>query len=239
LSTVELVTRDEIETPRTAAEIRGWIDAALERFQDQPREIRNSARDGKLLWKELAQEALPIALFASCYFAASSAVCIRHVLGSQQYDAEVDDKRTPPSRARFIEVTHSAFDGDDARRMELLSSQGHAPSYGPVIAEGPKGKRTRLEAQLEAHDHLELRAEHIERARQAVVRKARKAYAAGTALVVMVDDSGPFSKGDDRVELARVAQEEFAPLVDQREFCVLAFVGARGLFIAVELSPKS
>ena len=239
MATVELVTREEIETPRTAAEIRRWIDGALERFQDRPREIRNAARAGKLLWKELTQEALPIALFAARYLAASSAVSIRHVLGSQQYDAEVDDKRTPPSRVRFIEVTHSAFDGDDARRMELLSSQGHAPSYGPVIAEGPKGRRTRLEAQLEAYDHLDLRAEHIERASQAVARKARKKYPDGTALVVMVDDSGPFSKEDDRAELARVAMGEFAPLVFQREFCVLAFVGTRELFIAVELSPRS
>jgi hypothetical protein len=92
-----------------------------------------------------------------------------------------------------------------------------------------------LEAQLEAQDHLKLRAEHIERARQAVIRKAKKIYAPATALVIMVDDRGPFRELADRAELTTVAKAEFVPLIDGREFCVLAFVGAAGLFIGFEL----
>lgn len=121
-----MLTKDELETPRTAAEMLAWVYSAHERFR-ATKELRAAAREGKFFAKELIHEALPIALFAHRYYGASHDVIITHVIGNQKYDAVVDDRRGAPSPVRHIEATVSDWSYMEALRMELLSREGHAP----------------------------------------------------------------------------------------------------------------
>ncbi len=74
-----------------------------------------------------------MARFAWRYFNESKEVLISHVLGNQQYDGVVDDKRAVPSHIRYIEVTDSTRDHNEALRNELLSRDGTAPGVGKVM----------------------------------------------------------------------------------------------------------
>jgi len=221
-----MVTREELEAPRTAGEILAWVDSAGERFTATP-ELRAAARLGRYGAKELWGEARPIALFAHRYFDASPQVIIRHVIGNQNYDATVDDRRERPGAVRFIEVTLSDQTRDDSIRMELLNRDGHAPGTGPVRAEGPRRNRRVLEGRAEAVDHIASREQALGAVHEAITRKLGLQYPAGTALIVRIDDYLPFRNEEDLEELHTVAAEHFVPLVRGREFCLLALVGSR------------
>lgn len=229
-----MINTAELETPRTAAEILAWVNAAGRRFEATP-ELRAAARLGRLGAKELWEEARPIALFAHGYFDASPDVTIRHVIGDQNYDATVEDQRANPARVKYIEVTLSDQDYEESLRMELLNRDGHAPGTGPVRAEGPRGNRRVLEGILEAVNHDEQRANHLNRVNEAICRKLGNRYPAETALVVRVADHGPFRYEDDRAELDQVAQDHFVPMVADREFSVLALVGSLGTLLVYQL----
>jgi hypothetical protein len=221
-----MITREEFEAPRTAADILAWVDAAGERLS-ATKELKAAARLGRNGAKELWGEARPIALFAHRYFDASRQVTIRHVIGNQNYDATVDDRREHPGPVRFIEVTLSDQTRDDSIRMELLNRDGHAPGTGPVRAEGPRDNRRILEGRSEAVDHVDLREQALGAVRDAIARKLGVQYPAGTALIVRIDDHLPFRNDEDVDELNAVAAEHFVPLVRGREFCLLALVGSR------------
>lgn len=112
-----MLTKAELETPRTAAEILDWVYAAHKRFS-ATKELRAAAREGKFFAKELIHEALPIALFAHRYYRASPDVTITHIIGDQKHDAIVDDRRAHPAAAKYIEATVSDWSYMEALRME-------------------------------------------------------------------------------------------------------------------------
>lgn len=147
-----MLTREELETPRTAANMLPWVYSAVDRFS-ATKELRAAAREGKLLAKELIHEALPMALFAYRHFEASQRVIVRHILGNQSYDAIVEDSREHPGPVQYIEVTVSDWDYIEALRAELLNRDGHAPAYTEVTAAGPKTNRTELKAEARALRH--------------------------------------------------------------------------------------
>lgn len=223
-----------METQRTAAEILDWVYSTHSRFS-ATKELRTAAREGKFYAKELINEALPIALFASRHFGASTDVIITHVIGNQQHDAVIEDRRRSPGPVRFIEATVSDWSYAESLRMELLSRDGHAPGYGNVEAEGAKGRRTKLVAQLEALDHDTIREQHIAGVIAAVKKKADSKYPDGTALVVRIDDAVPFREDDDVAELDRVAKEVLVPMLAGREFRVLALEGSRAVHLIYEM----
>lgn len=228
-----MLTKDELETPRTAAEMLGWVESAISRFNT--RELKAAAREGKYFAKELTEEALPIALFARRFYEASPDVTISHTLGNQQYDATVEDRRQTPAPVRYIEVTLSDHDYTESLRMEILSRDGSVAAYGPVRAKGAKGRRMFLEAESIAVNHDDIREKHVAAVVEAVKRKANKEYREGTALVVRIDDYTPFRSDDDLAALDRVARERLVPLLSGREFCVLSLDGSRAAHLAYNL----
>ena len=175
-----VVAKEELETPRNAAEMLDWVNEALGRFNSK--ELKAEAREGKNFAKELTDEALPIALFAKGYYEASADVTITHVIGSQQYDATVEDRRQKPSAVAFIEATVSDRNYTEALRMEILNRDRSVAAYGEVQAEGRKGRRTKLEAKSMAVKHDDIRAQHIEAVIDAVGKKAKIKYPNNTAL---------------------------------------------------------
>ena len=118
-----MIDKAELERPRTATEMLAWVNAAAERF-NATTETKAAARLGRLGAKELWGEARPIALFAYRYFDASPQVTITHVIGNQNYDATVDDRREYPARVKYIEVTLSDQNYEESLRTELLNATG-------------------------------------------------------------------------------------------------------------------
>lgn len=227
-----VMTKDEIETPRTAAEMLAWVESALGRFNT--RELKAAAREGKHFAKELTDEALPIALFAKHYYQGSADVTIRHVIGNQQYDAVVEDNRQKPSRVRYIESTVSDRDYTESLRMEILNRDRSVAAYGPVRAAGPRGRRTVLEASSATINPEEVREQHLAAIIEVIKKKADKKYPDDTALVVRIDDATPFR--EDGVDvLDEVARESVVPLLSGRGFAVLALVGSLGANLLYEL----
>ncbi len=226
-----VLSKDELEKPCSADKILVRAQTWHRRFKTK--ELRAAAREGKYSAKELTEEAYPIALFAHCYYQASPKVTITHLIGNQPYDATVADNRKKPAPIRFIEVTVSDKDYEDSLRMELLNRDGRVPLYGGVKVKGPKGRRTKLEPTgefcLDIADVDKIREDHIDKVTKAVEKKAGNQYQPDTALVVRVADIMP-SRNEDAKYIAAlnaVAKNRLVPLLSNREFRVLAFVGPR------------
>jgi hypothetical protein len=228
-----VLTQQELETPRSAAEMLAWVDAAHARFNTQ--HLRAEAREGKHFANKLILEARPMALFAKRYFRASSEVIIRHVLDNQNYDGTVEDKRAAPDTIRYIEVTTTLKTYDDSLRMELLSKQGHVAAYGPVSAEGPRHNRKSITAEGTAREHSSIRTDHIKLVRETVERKAKKKYEKNTALVVAVDDSVPFREKRDVDILDELARDALVPMLKATNFCLCALEGSNGLHLCYSI----
>lgn len=229
-----MITQEELETPRTAAAMLAWVDAAHARFNTK--ELRAAARAGEHFANELILEARPMALFALRYFDASPDVTIKHVIGDQNYDALVEDKRGTPASIRFLEATSTLRTYEDSLRMELLSRQGHAPAYGRVRAEGSRHNRGRIIADGGAHEHRVIREEHLERVRRVVEQKAGKGYPPGTALIVAIDDATAFSEPEDLEALERLAKETLLSMIREAGFALLSFEGGSHVHLCYPLS---
>lgn len=229
-----VLTPQELEAPRSAAEMLAWVDGVHARFNTK--ELRAEARQGKHFADELIHEARPMALFAQRYFAASPDVIIRHALGSQNYDGTVEDRRRDATSIRYLEVTTTLKTYQDSLRMELLNKQGHVAAYGPVVAEGPRHKRISIRAEGVAREHQAIRAEHLKLVQDAIARKAKKKYEKGTALIVAVDDSVPFRETEDVEALDKLAREALLPILKGTNFSLLALEGSNGLHLCYWVS---
>jgi hypothetical protein len=210
-----VLSQQELETPRSAADMLAWVDEAHRRFNTK--ELKAQAREGKHFANELIHEARPMALFAHRHYGASPQVMITRVIGSQNYDGIVDDKRASPEPIRYLEATTTLKTYEDSLRMELLSKHGHVAAYGPVLAEGM------------AREHQAIRADHLALVQEVVARKAKKKYEPNTALIVAVDDSVPFSQKEDVAALDKLARETLVPMLQGSNFSLLALEGSNGL----------
>jgi len=229
-----VLTQQELETPRSAADMLAWVDAAHARFNTK--RLRADAREGKHFAKELVHEARPMALFAYRYFGASPQVIITHVIGNQNYDGMVDDKRNRPEALRYLEVTTTLKTYEDSLRMEVLSKKGSVAAYGPVIAEGPRYRRVSIKAPGIAREHQDIRADHLKLVQEVVERKAKKQYEPKTALIVAVDDSVPFREKADVAALGALATGTLVPALRGTNFNLLALEGSNGLHLCYRIA---
>jgi hypothetical protein len=220
-----ILTRQELEVPRSAADMLPWVREAAARFDTK--RLRAEAREGKHFAGVLMNEALPIALFANRYYASSSQVTISHVIGSQNYDAVVADSRACPDPIQFVEVTTTLMSYEDSLRLELMNSQGHAPAYGAVSAIGPKHNRTAISAQSIALEHSTIVNDHLQRVQSAVRKKAGKQYEPYTALIVAIDDYVPFERPADRAALDTLVRSVLLPLLSGTNIHLLALEGSK------------
>lgn len=225
--TSPVLTQQELEIPRTAADMLAWVDQAHARFNTKV--LRAEARAGKHFAGELVHEARPMALFAHRHYEASPQVTIRHVIGNQNYDGVVEDKRPRPDSIRYLEVTTTLKTYHDSLRLEVLSKEGQVAAYGPVTAVGPRHNRVSIKAEGMAREHRAIRADHLSLVREVVARKAGKNYQPDTALIVAVDDSVPFSTSDDQAALDELAKGTLVPMLEGTNFSLLALEGSNGL----------
>lgn len=141
----------------------------------------------KGLLRRVHDELYPLAHFAKLYFSASPEVVIKWQLGSQNFDATVDDQREGKCRSNicYLEVT-TLQDEEDANQLEELSEQGSIEAIGnPAQA-----------------NHLR----KVELLRRALEKKGRKNYPEKTALLVYTDE--------DRFRYFYIGMQP--PLIDQK-----------------------
>jgi hypothetical protein len=231
---MSVLTQQELEIPRSSADMLVWVDSVHARFNTK--QLRAEAREGKHFANELIHEARPMALFAYRYFGASSKAIITHVIGNQNYDGIVEDRRERPETIRFLEVTTTLKTYEDSLRMELLSKTGSVAAYGPVVAEGSRHRRISIKAPGVAREHDDIRADHLRLVQEVVERKARKKYGPDTALIVAIDDSVPFSQKADVDALRELATKTLAPALLGTNFSLLAFEGSTGLHLCYPIA---
>jgi len=231
---MSVLTQQELEIPRSSADMLVWVDAVHARFNTK--QLKAEAREGKHFANELIHEARPMALFAHRYFGASSQVIIAHVVGNQNYDGAVEDKREQPEAIRFLEVTTTLKTYEDSLRMELLSKTSSVAAYGPVEAEGSRHRRISIKAPGIARAHQDIRADHLRLVQDVVERKARKKYEPHTALIVAIDDSVPFSQKADVDALHELATKKLAPALLGTNFSLLAFEGSNALHLCYPIA---
>ena len=190
------ITKNEIETLRNSAQIRPWVDGKLEEIGSTS-EGKRAVRFHEGLTKELMEEALPLGIFCEHHFKNSRRVEIRHVVGNQNYDAEVNDKRLRKSPIQYIEITQ-AHEGEDAYlRMLQLEKEGHANALGNVTKTGTKNSGITIEIENEAVEHSVTVRNELQRISKAAIRKSKKEYPPNTGLVIVCDDYIAFRGSDD------------------------------------------
>ncbi|MDY1221218.1 hypothetical protein ACM8BJ_34565, partial [Pseudomonas aeruginosa] len=126
-----MLTAQILEQPHTAHDYLHWVKGLIADVRQEPDGLRQiRLRIG--FAKNLMEEALPIGLFASHFFAGSEEVEISLKVGSQNYDATVRDARSRPSGVEFLEVTMASEGETDYLRMHMLHETGCVSGLGFV-----------------------------------------------------------------------------------------------------------
>ena len=131
------LSRAELETARNPQEMSKWVQQTLDKIA-LTLEGRNQIRLRKGLLKELADEALPISLFAEKYFGDSRDIQIQHIIGSQTYDAKILYRNDVTPDINYIEVTQAREGEAEYLRMLKLQQDGAVPALGDVKKSGTK-----------------------------------------------------------------------------------------------------
>lgn len=224
-----VLTREVLEEVHTAAEYLQWARALIALVREEQDGIeRIRLRIG--LAKELMNEAFPLGLLASKYFAESDEVRIQLKIGNQTHDAIVSDTRARVSPVKFVEATLASEGEDDYLRMRVLHEQGHVSGLGRVTKSGTQ--RTGLKIQVEPQAVSQ--AEVLQRERtcvvQALERKLGKSYPANTLLLVGFNDEMAHDRPDN---IANLESAVSAYLPRLKAFHSVAIVGlSQGLFMS-------
>lgn len=200
------VTKEELETPRKASEVRQWVDIKIEEIGSSD-EGKHAVRFREGLLKELTEEALPLGIFCEHYFEGSDDVIVTHTIGNQNFDVTIEDKRTNKTTLEHLEITQ-AHEGEDAHlRMLVLEKEGHVNSLGAVTKQGTKHTGITIEVENEAIEHGVTFDNEAQRILAAAERKSGKEYPNNTGLVIICDDYIAFRDENDRDQLSTFVQE--------------------------------
>jgi len=201
-----LLTKEEIETPRTAAKIRCWAEQKIE-YLGNTKEGKHAIRFREGYAKELTEETLPLGIFCENYFKSSRYVVIQQHVGNQNYDATIKDKRLKKSPIKYLEITQ-AHEGEDAHlRMLHLENKGHANVLGMVTKKGTKHTGITVEIENEALEHGVVVDNELQRILEAARRKSGKEYPDNTGLVIICDDYIVFREQEDIEKLIQFIHE--------------------------------
>jgi len=184
------VSKDEIEKERTPSELWDWLISKVKQICSTPTGLKafRLQKDKEKLIKKLVEEIAPLAIFGQQKFGNTNKVLLKPVIGSQNYDAEIIDKRTEPTDKCYIEITQAhEGENDYFRRCELLKN-GYVFSNAPVIKKG-KGKSLTVSIPPEATPVEEGVKKELNRIVDAAKRKAGKDYPDNTSLIIFFDDA--------------------------------------------------
>ena len=185
----EHVSKKELEKERTPSELWDWLIQKVNQIcsTEEGRRTFRLQNDKEKHIKKLVEEIAPLAIFGKLKFGDTDQVFLQPVIGSQNYDAKVIDKRTEPASETYIEITQ-AHEGEDNywRRCELLE-KGMVFSKASVIKTG-KGKNRHVSIPPEATSVEAGVTNELSRIIDAAKRKAGKDYPANTSLIISFDD---------------------------------------------------
>lgn len=204
------ITREELETPRKASEIRSWVENKIEEI-GATKEGEHAVRFRVGLLKELIEEALPLGIFCDKYFNNSEEVIITHNIGNQNHDATIDDRRDNKTTLEYLEITQ-AHEGEDAHlRILKLEEEGHVNSLGAVTKKGTKHTGITIEVENEAVEHSVTFNNEAQRIEDAADRKSGKEYPDNTGLIIICNDYIAFRDESDANNLSEFIQNEVLP----------------------------
>ncbi len=217
------LTSKELEMPRTASQLLPWAKQRMN-------EIGSTDAGGcsilfrQGLTKRLVEELLPLGIFASHHFGISDDVTISPVLGNQNHDASVEDRREKKSPIFYIEVTQ-AHDGEsEYLRMLVLKRDGSVSALGAVHKSGTKATGIHVEVKGHmAQRHSTVVQKQVELVKEAMRRKMQKDYEHNTALLVVFDDWLFNKDGCDRETLRSHIQPLLSELRNFRWFAVVGW----------------
>jgi len=191
----EFVSKEELEKERTPSELWDWYIEKVNQIcaSEEGRRAFRLQNDKEKHIKKLVEEVGPLAIFGKHKFGDTEQILLLPVIGSQNYDAKVIDKRTEPATETYVEITQ-AHEGEDNywRRCELLK-ECYVFLKAPVIKKG-KGKSLTVSIPPAATSVEERVQSEMNRIRDAAERKVGKGYPANTALIISFDDMPPFEK---------------------------------------------
>jgi len=220
LSTEEMIER------RTPRELHDWVSTVFDRFL-RSNEAKAYFRLKKGLTKQFLEEVWPLALLTKQLFGDSDRVICEPVLGNQNYDALIEDRRgNAPTRIK-VEFTIAVDGYDDHLRMEVLNDKGSANVYGDISVSGTKhtGHKIGIEKSGRLGEEITRNAERL--LIEALRGKADRPYGLDHWLCVKFDDRIWVPKNKDGAEQIRasVSSEKRALNLD---FAKVFIVGSSG-----------
>lgn len=132
---------------------------------------------------------MPLALMCKGFFNFDPRVEITPVLGDQNYDAIVTDRRPNPVTFGRIEVTQAHEGEDEYLRMLDLERKGHTSLLGSVRKSGIKSSGITVSIESTAMSHADILDRQIRLVQDAIERKLAKQYPPDTALLVVFEDN--------------------------------------------------
>jgi len=226
------LNRIDLESPRTQAELRTWVDELHKQF-GQTEEGKRAVRlnEGDFV-KKFTEEIWPLALFADAFYNGRTDVLFKPVILNQSFDATIVERATLRI-LQYLQITQS-FDGyQKYLRMLHLNQYGHAPLTGPEITrDRATGRAGEILSEAVAHEQL---LKHTFRQIQdAVNRKSLMRYEANTSLIIEFEDTHIHSDADSEalnqfahLQLPRVAVNFTALyLVSDRQCLAFGYTNA-------------
>jgi len=176
-----LLNGSELGARRSAKGLLSWVDTCLSTINACPRSKRAALlHEGP--FKMFYEEMYPFALFVRHLYAGREDVfCSLNSAHAPDvdYDALIQGG-SDSSSTTFVQLTTTAFDRDESRRMRHFLKWGRVSAFGKVRAAGE------VENEFVAHDEL-LNHAFMAIERQ-VDRKSRFSYGPNYVLVVSFDD---------------------------------------------------
>ncbi len=107
--TIELCNEEEIEKERTPSKLENWLIQKVNQIcsTEEGKRTFRLQNDKEKLIKKLVEEVAPLAIFGKQKFGDTDRVLLQPVIGNQNYDAKVIDKRTQPASETYMEITQA------------------------------------------------------------------------------------------------------------------------------------
>jgi hypothetical protein len=224
------LTKEILEQEILAGNYLSWVRGLIVKARHEKNaEEWISRRKG--LFKQLMEEALPIGFFSAQHFRDSQDVSISLKIGSQPFDACVNDKRKNQDSIKYIEVTTTREVGSNTGHDDYLNKlylyQNGSNGTGTISF---TGSETNNDLSIKKERHMVSQDEVLTHERntvqEAINRKVKKSkhYPPNTALIIAFDDIFSFDREDNILNLESILEDNIDTL-KKRNFSLVAIVG--------------
>ena len=200
----EIITKDEIETPRSFEGYVTWFEQKIQRINaTSDPELRKQSLCAIGIFKWFYEEGWPIYELLKKKQNEWDVTVIRCLVGNQSYDAEITvPECTPDGIPRWIEVTQVIDGRDNNIRMNVLAEKREVSLTGPAY----KTKDGKFSVIPEA-EAVDVKVTEIAcELKKRIDCKTSKVYPPNTALLIYVDDIGRFESDRHFARLKSVVE---------------------------------